>query len=54
MKKSPFLMLLGVCGAALAGMADAWVDRVADISPDTYVDFPVRAGAAVSIAVSKA
>ena len=46
-------MLLSVCvRAALAGAADAWVDRIAGISPDTYVDFPVRAGAALEVLVS--
>ena len=45
-------MLLAVCGAALAGAADAWVDRIAGISSDTYVDFPVRAGAALEVVVS--
>ena len=50
MKKTLISMLFAVCGAVLA--ADAWVDRVAGISPDTYVDFPVRAGTAVEVVVS--
>ena len=50
MKKTLILMLFAVCGAMLA--ADAWIDRIAGVSPDTYVDFPVRAGAAVEVVVS--
>ncbi len=50
MKKTLYFMLFAVCGAVFA--ADAWVDRVAGISPDTYVDFPVRAGTAVAVSVS--
>ncbi len=50
MKKILILLLFTVCGAVLA--ADAWVDRIAGISPDTYVDFPVRAGGAVEVVVS--
>ena len=50
MKKFLILLLFTVCGAAIA--ADAWVDRIAGISPDTYVDFPVRAGGAVEVVVS--
>ena len=43
-------MLFAVCGSAIA--ADTWVDRIAGISPDTYVDFPVRAGGAVEVVIS--
>ena len=50
MKKTLIFMLFAVCGAAIA--ADAWVDRIAGISPDTYVDFPVRAGAALEVLIS--
>ena len=51
-KKALILPLFLACSSL--AFAGGWVDRAAGIAANTYVDFPVRAGNAISVLVSNA